>query len=349
MGARLRDAESRFVNAFNVHVLTTALEEFQPDVVYLCNLIGLGGLALVACLKYLKVPWVWQLGDNVPGTLCGNAAETFPALAGEFSRQIQGHFIVVSQQLNQQIKASGVTLQGEVEVIPNWIIGDRPPGRSTFYRGGTLRIMSAGQVSHHKGIEIIIEAAAQLRDAGYHDFVMDLYGKIYSDHFADAIRKHDLGGHVTLMGVRTQQELMDLYGDYDVLTFPTEEREPFGLVPLEAAARGCVPVITRRCGIAEWLVHGVHCLKAARTPGAFAHVFRTILEGRIALEPIARRAEAAAWRDFHIDAILPRIEGKLAAAARQSRDGGGTPAEAYRMARLAEQLARVLIQESLCA
>jgi glycogen synthase len=349
LGARLRDARSRFVNASNIHVLTTALEEFEPDVLYLCNLIGLGGLALIACLNHLGVPWVWQLGDNVPGTLCGMSDGTFPALADEFSRLIRGHYIVVSQQLIQQIKASGVTLQGEVEVIPNWIVGDRPPARSSFYRGGTLRIMSAGQVSRHKGIEIIIEAAARLRDAGFRDFVLDIYGKIYSQDFADAIRRHDLGGHVTLLGVRTQAELMSLYGQYDVFTFPTMEREPFGLVPLEAAARGCVPIITRRCGIAEWLVHGVHCLKSARTPEAFTEVFRAILEGRIALEPIARRAEAAAWRDFHIDAILPRIERKLATAARQSRDGGGTAAEAYRMARLAEQLTQALIEESLGA
>jgi glycosyltransferase involved in cell wall biosynthesis len=126
-------------------------------------------------------------------------------------------------------------------------------------------------------------------------------------------------------------------------------REPFGLVPLEAAARGRVPVISQRCGIAEWLVHGVHCLKVERTADAFARTFRSILEGEIALEPIARRAEAAAWRDFHVDAILPRIERTLAAAARQSRDGGGTSAEAYRMARLAEQLAQAFIQESFCA
>jgi hypothetical protein len=148
------------------------------------------------------------------------------------------------------------------------------------------------------------------------------------------------------MGVRTQAELMALYGRYDVFAFPTMEREPFGLVPLEAAARGCVPIITRRCGIAEWLVHGVHCLKCARTPEAFTAMFRAILEGPILLEPIARRAEAAAWRDFHIDAILPRVERKLAAAARQSRGGGGTPDEAYRMARLAEQLTQVLIEET---
>src|SRR5262249_20964311 len=108
-----------------------------------------------------------------------------------------------------------------------------------------------------------------------------------------------------------------------------------------------VPLITRRCGIAEWLVHGVHCLKVDRSSEAYAAVIGAILEGTIELEPIARRGEGAAGRDVHIDAILPRVEGPLAAAARQSRAGAGTAAEAYRMARMAEQLTQVLILDSL--
>jgi glycosyltransferase involved in cell wall biosynthesis len=312
---------------------------------YIGNLIGRGGLGLIGCLQHLKIPWVWQLGDNVPGILCGTSRGTYRALAAEFSRQVRGHYIVVSQQLVHQIASHGVTLQGDVEIIPNWIVGERPPPRTSFYRGGTLRIMSAGQVARHKGIDTIIEAAARLRDAGHGNFVMDVYGKIYSPLFGDLIRKFDLAEHVTLKGVRPQPEIMRLYSDYDVFAFPTMEREPFGLVPLEAAGRGCVPVITQRSGIAEWLVHGVHCLKAARNPAAFAGIFQAVLEGRIDLRPIARRAQVTAWRDFHIDAILPRTERKLAAAARQSRAGAGTVAEVYRMARLAEQLAQVLYQE----
>ena len=47
--------------------------------------------------------------------------------------------------------------------------------------------------------------------------------------------------------------------------------------------------------------------------------------------------------------ILPRIERKLKAATQQSRVGAGTPAEAYRLARMAEHLNQVFIEESLCA
>ncbi len=350
LGSRLRDVESRFINAYNVHALTTFLEEFDPEVVYICNIVGLGGLALMACLQYLKVPWVWQLGDNVPMVLCSVPQGVFPTLVAEFSKQLQGHYIIVSTQLQRQIEECGVVLGGQVDTIPNWIVGKRPPPRTRFHRTGqTLRIMSAGQVKRHKGVDLLIEAAARLRDAGLTGFQVDIYGKIYDTCFADLIRQFDLEERVHLKGVRPQKELMALYADYDVFAFPTWEREPFGLVPLEAAARGCVPVMTRQCGIAEWLVHGVHCLKAERTADAFADAFAEILRGRIALEPIARRGAVAAWRDFHIDTILPQIERKLVQASKQSRDGAGQPGDAYRLARMAEQLTQVLIQEAQVA
>jgi hypothetical protein len=108
-------------------------------------------------------------------------------------------------------------------------------------------------------------------------------------------------------------------------------------------------LISNTCGIAEWLVHTIDCLKAPRTADAFARTIAAVLDGSIDLEPIGRRAAAVARRDFHIDTIIPRIENLLRLASRQSRAGAGTPEEAYRLALLAEKLSRVLIQESLSA
>jgi glycosyltransferase involved in cell wall biosynthesis len=349
----LRSAESRLVSAHNVHVLTAILGEFNPDVVLVSNILGLGGLGLMTCLQYLKTPWVWHLGDCVPRLLCSKFHvfdRANPALAEEFSRHIQGHFVLVSQQLRDEVESAAIALKGDVAVIPYWITGTRPPGprhRQGRAGDGVLRIISAGQVSREKGIDLLIEGAGQLRDAGYDRFVLDIYGQVDGPFFEHRIRTLGLDQQVRLLGARPHHEILELYGRYDVFAFPSRDREPFGLVPLEAAARGCVPIITRRCGIAEWLVHGVHCLKVERTAEAFAAVFGAIMTGEVALAPIARRAAAAAWRDFHIDAILPRIEARLAAAARQSRAGAGSAAEAYRLARLAEQLTQTLIQEAL--
>ena len=70
-------------------------------------------------------------------------------------------------------------------------------------------------------------------------------------------------------------------------------------------------------------MHGVHCLKAERTPDAFADALGAILDGSI-VGPIARRGAAVVGRDFHLDALIPRIEAALPRASRRSRAGAGT-------------------------
>jgi glycosyltransferase involved in cell wall biosynthesis len=316
-------------------------------------IIGIGGLALMACLRHLRVPWVWQLGDDVPVKLCQVAGRLNPTYVGEVSRQLRGHFIAVSQQLLDAIEAEGVRLNGEVEVIPNWIVGPEPPARSSYFRRGEpLRIAAAASVIDRqtdKGIDLAIEAAALLRDRGAGPFSLDIFGRVNDPYFPSLILNHDLQDRVNLKGSLPQDELTARYSDYDVFLFPTRPGEPFGVAPLEAAARGCVPLMSHTCGIAEWLVHTVHCLKAPRTADAFARTLAAVLDGSIDLGPIGRRAAVVVRHDFHLDAIIPRIEGFLHRAARQSRAGAGTPDEAYRLALLAEKLSRVLIQESMSA
>jgi glycosyltransferase involved in cell wall biosynthesis len=349
---RLKEAEAFQVNAFNVHTLIKHLDGFQPDVVYTWMLVGVGGLGLMACLHHLRVPWVWHLMDEVPTKLCTLFYRVQPELAREASRQLQGKYLACSRQLVDDIERAGFSLEGRVELLPNWVTGSRPPSRGSYYQGGRLRIVAAAALldrNYDKGIDLLIGAARQLRDRGYDDFLLDVYGRVNDGSFADSIRSLGLSGHVTLKGALDQDALLDVYDDYDLFAFPGRTGEPFGFAPLEALTRGCVPVINRVCGIGEWMVHGVHCLKAARDSGSFAGVIRQVLDGEIALEPIARRGETAVWRDFHIDAVLPRIEAALRDTARAPRTGAGTAAEAYRLAVLAEKLSDILMQEACTA
>ncbi|CAN5914133.1 N/A [soil metagenome] len=350
----LLDAESRLVNAFNVQALTTTLEEFDPEVVYVCNVTGLGGLGMIATLQHLEVPWVWQLGDSVPSYICSIWDKVVPALAREFGRQAKGTFVAVSSRLVEEIEGLGVPLNGRIAVLPYWIQGDRKPIQKEYLKGGRLRVVSAGRLTPYKGIDLLIEALARLVEEGFDNVELDLFGTVADvdvAYYPNLIRRFDLQDRVRLLGSRPQSELLRLYANYDVFAFPTWPREPFGLGPVEAAAHGgCVPLIAQNCGLAEWLVHGVHCLKAATTADAFAGSLRAILEGRIDLVSLARRASNVIWNDFHLDAIVPWIERLLIEAANEPRPGrAGTAAEAYRMALLAEKLSQVMITEAHCA
>lgn len=346
----LKDLSAFQVNAFNVHALSTEVEDFRPDVVYVWMLVGIGGLGLMACLHHLQVPWVWHLMDEVPTKICTMFYEVRPELAREFTRQIRGTFLSCSRQLVEEIERRGAGLGDRVEVVPNWVFGPRPPSRQSYYHGGHLRVVAAAATldrNYDKGIDLLIRAAGALRRRGYQDFSIDVFGKASDGSFADLIRTQRLGGHVRLLGSCDQATLIETYGRYDVFAFPGRPGEPFGFAPLEALSRGCVPLIARACGVAEWLVHGVHCYKVERDAEAFAGLLADVLDGRVVVGPVGRRGEAAVWRDFHLDTLLPRIEDALRAAADRPRSGGGSPADAYRLAILAEKLGAILIQESL--
>jgi glycosyltransferase involved in cell wall biosynthesis len=349
----LDESESYRINAFNVHTLLAELDDFEPDVAYAWMLTGIGGLGLMATLHHLRVPWVWHLMDDVPATLCQIENRVIPALAREIERQLRGHTIACSQQLVDEIERRGVRLDGEVEIVPNWVAGPVPPLRSEFYQGDRpLRIVaSAAHLDrcYDKGMDLLIRAAALLRDRGRDGFTLDIYGQVNDTYFGDLIKTHRLGDLVFLRGRLDQADLIAAYQDYDVFAFPARLREPCAFAPLEAAPSGCVTVMSTLGGNSEWLVHGVHCLKVPRTTEGFAEIFTEILDGRIDLEPIGRRGALAVRRDFHLDGLLPRIEAILARAARQDRTGAGSADEAYRLALLAEKLTSVIIQEPFCA
>jgi glycosyltransferase involved in cell wall biosynthesis len=347
----LQHAGACFVNAFNVHILLETLDAFGPDVVYVWNLVGLGGLGIMGCLQHLGVPWVWHLMDRVPRDLCRMPfGPPRTPLAGLVRDHLEGTYLACSRRVVEEIDDPEAILRGSVELVPNWIVGDEPPPRTRFFRGGRLRVASAaGHLCTPKGTELIIEAAHLLRQSGQTDFVIDLYGQVMDDTYPSLIGRHDLGAWVRLRGLRDQRELARLYREYDVFAFPTWEREPFGFAPLEAAAAGCVPIVTNNCGISEWLVHAVHCWKIERSAAALADALADVLDGRIELAPIGRRVAGVAWKDFHIRRVLPRIERALARAAEQRRLASGDAGEAYHLAVLAEKLTQVLIEEWLAA
>jgi glycosyltransferase involved in cell wall biosynthesis len=350
--AHLNQAESHRINAANVHALLAELDEFRPDVVYAFMLVGVGGLGLMTCLEYLGVPWAWHLMDDLPRLLCESAGRMPPEVAREFRGHLgRGRYLACSRQLVDEIERAGFPITEQVRVVPNWVAGPQREPRGRYLQDGTLRIVSAAGVLDRridKGIDLVIEAAARLRDRGHANFLVDIYGHEADVYFDTLIAARDLRRHVTIRGPRPHAELVGLLADYDAFAFPTHAREPFAFAALEASARGCVPVMSAVNGNAEWMVHGVHVLKAPRTPEAFADAFAAILDGRVDLAGIGARGGAVVRRDFHLDTVAVQIESALAEAAASPRPGPvGQPDDAYRLALLAERLGKVIIQESL--
>jgi len=263
--------------------------------------------------------------DAVPCQLCTIGDETAPKLSRAIAGVTHGRYLACSTHVLGEIRAGGVELAGPVELIQNWVAGELPPQRIKAFPDGSarLRVVTAvGVLIEHKGIDVLIEAVARLQVPDRDRLVVDLYGREDDDRFRTLAAARGVEDVIRFRGLLPQAQLLTNLREYDVFAFPTAWREPFAFAPLEAAATGCVPLISDGSGNAEWMVGGVHCLKAPRRSGAFAEVFAAILHGQIDLGPIARRAQAMVRSTFHLPALMPRIEASLEEAA-AGRGGPG--------------------------
>jgi glycosyltransferase involved in cell wall biosynthesis len=335
-------ARSNFVNSHNVSAAAASIAEGAPDVVYFWNLFGLGGLGLVAAVQWAGKPWVWHLMDAVPAFLCSIAPPHAPEgtlrpLASSVSAHLDGAYIACSERIVNEIEDAGISLGSDVTLVPNWIRGDQPQPRQVFFTGGELRVVYAGQIGPHKGTDVLIDAANDLLDNGFANFSIDIYGLGDTSVFEAEVNGSSLRDVVRFHPPRPHHALEELYDGYDVFAFPTWAREPFAFAPLEAAAHGCLALMSADSGNAEWFVDGVHCSKAARNGRAFARRLAAILEKRLDIAGVARRGQAAIWRDFHLNSVIGRIEGVLDERSKERRQEED-PREFYAVARLGEAL-----------
>jgi glycosyltransferase involved in cell wall biosynthesis len=276
----------------------------------------------------------------------------FPGDPGQLARHVapylDGAYLACSRHIVEEIQQHIPLLRGDVQTVPNWFDGPLPPVRKQFYRGGPLwAVSAAAHLGVEKGTDCILHAAHLLRRQGCNDFLLDLYGRLDDDTLPQLTLDLGLGQSVRFLGSLPRQQLLNRYADYDVFVFPTWEREPCAFAPLEAAASGCVPILTANCGNSEWLVHGVHCLKAERTPEAFTTVLAEVIEGRIDLDPLGRRVQAVVTSDYHLRRIVPTIERALGRAVPKRKEVLGSSAQTYHLAVLAEKLTQTIVQELL--
>lgn len=333
------------VNPRNTAALATIIDRFSPDVGYLWNLLGVGGLGILHLLRHQGIEWVWHIMDAIPLQITGFATSG-TEVAQELDGVFPGRYVACSSHVLGEIRAGGVDIGDRVYRLPNWVAGKPPPPRERFYTGGRLRMLSsAGTLCEEKGTDIIIDAAARLRDEGYTNFVIDLYGRADGPQYRSMILERDVSNLVRLMGSRPQPEMLACYGEYDLFVFPTWEREPFAFAPLEAAASGCVPLFTSGCGNAEWMINGVDCLKASRDAEGFAIQIKRVLLGETSLEGVGRRAQTVVWRDFSLAQVADKVELLLSDAADERRPPRGATSEAYDFARFAEGVIQTLVAE----
>jgi glycosyltransferase involved in cell wall biosynthesis len=297
------------------------LRRFRPDIVYVWYIFGVGGLAILDLLEQTRSPWVMHLMDRVPALLLDGI---HPAAAALFARNnwrifTGAHVIAMSQQLIDEVaELTGIRFDIQPEIIPGWVEADKLRQRTRYSEPGRLRFLAAGTVGSHKGTDIIVEACGELVAQGYADFTIDIFCLSGSglEHWIALAAERGVGEHIRWHRGVSQAELFALLPEYDSFLFPTQPREPFGFAPIEAAACGLVPIITRNAGVAERLVDSLHCLKIDRASDSLAAAMRQLLSGELDIANMGRRAARLVRQDLSFSRCLDGIERVLRSAAR---------------------------------
>lgn len=124
-------------------------------------------------------------------------------------------------------------------------------------RTNRLRLLTVCRLVSRKGILRVLDALRDLPDVDY-----TIIGRGVQEHEINAyICKHQLESRVTLRtDIDTTEELRDAYDHADVFVMPTQitstDREGFGIVYLEAAARGLPVIASNLAGVDEAVVGG---------------------------------------------------------------------------------------------
>jgi glycosyltransferase involved in cell wall biosynthesis len=250
-----------------------ALAEFAPDVVHVHHLYD----PRVVALTRAHAPLVWGVHDYMcsggslyfrPGHECarGHGPGCVPRLvlcgcghswnprgrAGDY--RLVGQLVGLLRGVDVALAFSTAILgnlranQVEGVAIAPFVAGQvdlAPPGLDD-------RILYVGRVTRHKGLGQLIRAVGSIQGAN-----LEVSGEGWWKPAAEKlVARLGLGSRVRFLGWLDPPELDAAYRRAAVVAVPSLWPEPFGMVGLEAMARGRPVVATATGGIPDWLADG---------------------------------------------------------------------------------------------
>jgi glycogen synthase len=259
------------VERHNARVLRRELRGFRPDVVTWWSMGGMS-LSMLERVRRTGIPAVafvhddWlDYGRHADGwtrVLSGAArpvrafAELLTGAPARVDLDNAARYVFVSETTRARALRSGVrpasTGVAHSGIDPSFI-GPAPE------REWSWSLLYVGRLDDRKGVDTAVEAMAHLPEPATLTLVggWDESEERRLRELADAV---GVAERVRFTGQRSRDEVRAAYDESDVVVFPVRWEEPWGLVPLEAMARGRPVVATGRGGSGEYLTDGGNAL-----------------------------------------------------------------------------------------
>lgn len=316
-------SEGLLISAQNIRVLRDFLDlSHDYDLILCFNLSGLGTVGILHFLSLLSIPTCVFLMDN----LFVDAKNDFMSmdrlldLTGARGSLESVRWLAMSQQLLNEVRNYSNLTMPRADIIPGWaeIVGEckEDENQSDYIyddaTGGKKRFVYCSRISETKGTFLCLDACKMLLDARVNNFSLDIYGNGDVDELLRLIEENDLGQHVFFRGELTKNRMIERFANYNALLFPTWPREPFGFVAAEAAAAGCIPIMTAGTGASEWFIHNKDCIKIHQSVASLrAAMLEFIALDAEKLKSMKEEAKSTVKQFLSKSIVLGNLEEKL--------------------------------------
>jgi glycosyltransferase involved in cell wall biosynthesis len=264
---RLGGRERLRLERHNARVLDRHLADFRPDVVSWWSMGGMS-LSLIERVRRAGLPAVafvhddWLLyGPEVDawarafrGRLRRGAAlaERVLRIPTRVDLERGARYVFVSDTTRRRAAAGGVdppdTAIAHSGIDPALI--DPQPEHDW-----TWSLLYVGRLDERKGVHTAIEALVDL-PAEANLSIVGGWNEREEERLRDRASDLGLANRVRFLGQRSRDGVRDAYDACDAVVFPVIWDEPWGLVPIEAMARGRPVVATGRGGGGEYMRDG---------------------------------------------------------------------------------------------
>jgi glycosyltransferase involved in cell wall biosynthesis len=268
------------IERHNQRVLRRTLDAVRPEVVSVWHMVAMS-LGLLATLASTDIPLVYAVCDDwlIYGTELDRwmamfrrrrarplarvvaALTRLPTRVPDLGRT--GSFLFVSDSTRRAAESWSPWSYPDSTVVYSGVDPrDFPPGAPPA-GDWQWRLLYVGRIEARKGLHTLVRALALLPD----DATLTVVGRGNDGEraaFESVVADAGVAGRVTVDAV-DRAALRDRYLAADVVVFPSEWAEPFGLVPVEAMACSRPVVATGVGGSDAFLVDGANCVRF--TPG----------------------------------------------------------------------------------
>ena len=230
----------------NKKKVLSAAAAFKPDFVLLGNFDFLG-VDLLRALIAEKIPVLHSLGNQTPGYSPQESIESPLYTIAPASAWLGKNL------LEQGYKVSKLSIVYPGARVDRFFKQFLPDIRR-------LRIAFAGLVMPYKGAHVLMDALNILQKSGIEfeaDFAGDSTDEAYIRALKEFAQNNGMAAKVRFNGFLDREGLAALFSRCNVLVFPTQVPEAFGISQVEAMASGLIVITSGTGGTQEVIRHGI--------------------------------------------------------------------------------------------